>query len=48
VVLRFRASGAVERQQLRWVGAGGVIAVLALLPLPGMDELHTVLGILGW
>jgi hypothetical protein len=47
VVLRFRAARGVERQQLRWVVAGGVIAVLALLPLPGMDELHTVLGILG-
>ena len=47
VVLRFRAARGVERQQLRWVVAGGVIAGLALLPLPGMDELHTVLGILG-
>jgi hypothetical protein len=35
VVLRFRASRGVERQQLRWVAAGaaGVVAGLALLPV---------------
>ena len=31
VVLRFRASGGVERQQLRWVAAGAVAAVAGLL-----------------
>ncbi len=35
VVLRFRASRGVERQQLRWVAAGAAVAVLVLLPLPG-------------
>jgi hypothetical protein len=35
VVLRFRASRGVERQQLRWVAAGAALAVLSLLPLPG-------------
>jgi two-component system NarL family sensor kinase len=31
VVLRFRASGGVERQQLRWVVAGATVAVVGLL-----------------
>jgi hypothetical protein len=31
VVLRFRSSGGVERQQLRWVAAGAVAAVAGLL-----------------
>jgi hypothetical protein len=31
VVLRFRASGGVERQQLRWVAAGAAAAVAGLL-----------------
>jgi hypothetical protein len=35
VVLRFRASRGVERQQLRWVAAGAALAALLLLPLPG-------------
>jgi hypothetical protein len=35
LVLRFRASRGVERQQLRWVAAGAAVAVLVLLPLPG-------------
>ena len=39
VVLRFRASRGVERQQLRWVAAGAVVAVLVLLPLPGGELL---------
>jgi len=32
LVLRFRASVGVERQQLRWVAAGGAAAVAGLLP----------------
>jgi hypothetical protein len=47
LVLRFRAALGVERQQLRWVVAGAAVAVLALLPLPGKGEFHTVLGIGG-
>jgi hypothetical protein len=39
VVLRFRASRGVERQQLRWVAAGAAVAVLVLLPLPGHQDL---------
>jgi hypothetical protein len=39
LVLRFRASRGVERQQLRWVAAGAVVAVLVLLPLPGRELL---------
>jgi hypothetical protein len=34
VVLRFRSSQGVERQQLRWVAAGAAVAVLVLLPAP--------------
>jgi hypothetical protein len=47
VVLRFRSSRGVERQQLRWVAVGAVVAVFALLPLPGNVELHTLLGVGG-
>jgi hypothetical protein len=47
VVLRFRAARGVERQQLRWVVAGGVIAVLALLPLPAWTSSTRSWGILG-
>ena len=37
VVLRFRASRGVERQQLRWVAAGAAIAVLGVtVPLGGL------------
>jgi hypothetical protein len=32
LALRFRASRGVERQQLRWVAAGGAVAVAGLLP----------------
>ena len=32
LALRFRASVGVERQQLRWVAAGGTAAVAGLLP----------------
>jgi hypothetical protein len=39
LVLRFRASRGVERQQLRWVAAGAALAVLVLLPLPGNELL---------
>jgi hypothetical protein len=46
VVLRFRATGGVERQQLRWVAAGATTAVaglllatvLALRLVPGLAE----------
>jgi two-component system NarL family sensor kinase len=34
LVLRFRASRGVERQQLRWVAAGAAVAVIVLVPLP--------------
>jgi two-component system NarL family sensor kinase len=34
LVLRFRASRGVERQQLRWVAAGATVAVFVLMPLP--------------
>jgi hypothetical protein len=39
VVLRFRVSQGVERQQLRWVAAGAAVAVLVALPLPGQQDL---------
>jgi hypothetical protein len=43
LVLRFRASRGVERQQLRWVAAGAALAVLVLLPLPGRERLPAFL-----
>jgi hypothetical protein len=45
VVLRFRSSRGVERQQLRWVAAGAVVAVvgpLLLVPLEAVGLLPTV------
>jgi hypothetical protein len=39
VVLRFRSSQGVERQQLRWVAAGAAVAVLVLLPAPAKVHL---------
>ncbi len=45
VVLRFRSSGGVERQQLRWVAAGAATAVvgpLLLIPLEAFGVLPTV------
>jgi hypothetical protein len=47
VVLRFRASRGVERQQLRWVTTGAAIAVLVLLPFPGKGELHATVAVVG-
>jgi hypothetical protein len=44
LVLRFRSSRGVERQQLRWVAAGGAAAVAGLLPtiLVGLGIAPTV------
>ena len=36
VVLRFRASGGVQRQQLRWVAAGAATAVVGLLAVTAL------------
>jgi hypothetical protein len=47
LVLRFRASGGVERQQLRWVAAGAAVAVLVLLPWPRRPELPGVVEFVG-
>jgi hypothetical protein len=43
VVLRFRSSRGVERQQLRWVAAGATVAVLVLLPAPAKVHLPVFL-----
>ena len=45
LVLRFRSSQGVERQQLRWVAAGATVAVvgpLLLIPLEALGVLPTV------
>jgi hypothetical protein len=42
VVLRFRASRGVERQQLRWVAAGATVAVAGPLLLVPLDTLGLV------
>jgi hypothetical protein len=47
MVLRFRASRGVERQQLRWVAAGAAVAVLVLLPLPGGEWLPAFMTVVG-
>jgi len=47
VVLRFRSSRGVERQQLRWVAAGAAVAVLVLLPLPGGEWLPAFMTVVG-
>jgi hypothetical protein len=44
VVLRFRASRGMQRQQLRWVVAGAAVAVLVRLPLPGYAHYPGFLG----
>jgi len=46
LVLRFRASGGVERQQLRWVAAGAIVAVIGLVPKPGGERLPEFLTLL--
>jgi hypothetical protein len=45
LVLRFRASRGVERQQLRWVGAGAAGAVVGLLSVIGLLVLQDFYGI---
>jgi hypothetical protein len=42
MVLRFRSSRGVERQQLRWVAAGATVAVVAPLVLIPLDALDLV------
>ena len=49
LVLRLRAARGTERQQLRWVAAGATVAVLLLVPIPGLSALpalSTLLGVL--
>jgi hypothetical protein len=55
VVLRFRASRGVERQQLRWVAAGAVVAVgglllstlIALRVVPSVADVVVIAALLG-
>jgi hypothetical protein len=46
LVLRFRASREVERQQLRWVAAGAAATVVGLLAVVGLLVLQDSFGIL--
>jgi hypothetical protein len=46
LVLRFRASRGLERQQLRWVAAGAIVAVIFLVPKPGGEQLPGFLTLL--
>jgi hypothetical protein len=46
LVLRFRASEGVQRQQLRWVAAGAIVAVLGLVPKPGGERVPGFLTLL--
>jgi hypothetical protein len=46
VVLRFRASHGVERQQLRWVAAGAAGALVGLLAVVGLLALEETYGLL--
>jgi hypothetical protein len=46
VVLRFRASGGVERQQLRWVAAGAAAAVAGLLAGAAVPQDNVLSGVL--
>jgi hypothetical protein len=46
LVLRFRSSRGVERQQLRWVAAGATGAVVGLLAVVGLGTLEQVYGLL--
>jgi hypothetical protein len=45
MVLRFRASRGVERQQLRWIAAGAAVAVILLVPKPGGELLPGLTGL---
>jgi hypothetical protein len=45
VVLRFRASRGVERQQLRWVAAGAIGAVVGLVAVVGLLALEEWYGV---
>ena len=46
VVVRFRSSGGVERQQLRWVAAGAVAAVVGLLAGAALPQRTVISSIL--
>jgi hypothetical protein len=46
LVLRFRSSRGVERQQLRWVAAGATGTVVGLLAVVGLGTLEQVYGLL--
>ena len=44
MVLRFRSSRGVERQQLRWVAAGAAVAVIGLLAVVALLALEETYG----